>query len=74
MSETVDRSASCAGEVAYSTYDAAARVIRRRVRARKHVHEAGERLRPYRCRFCHLWHVGNEFARVPLRGAGLGAQ
>lgn len=57
--------AACGGKEAYLTFDQAERVVRERKRKARvsrqnHKQAKSERaaLHPYRCRYCHHWHIG----------------
>lgn len=47
-----DREAACSGKKVYLTYSAA------RGSARFVIRRFGERVSPYRCRYCGRWHLG----------------
>jgi pyruvate-formate lyase-activating enzyme len=54
----------CTGKKAYRTWSEADAALRGTLRYGRNGHHSraatGTRLAPYRCRWCHEWHIGSE--------------
>jgi hypothetical protein len=61
---------SCLGKFCYRSYNAARRAVRvRRFKKRNRKRQDWGELEPYRCRFCHRWHLGAAREEMPRRVA-----